>query len=157
MTSQLCSTKSNTDIKILVSCETGSWRKICKGSYTSGDFKKIEALIIAKGGTSFIVDYAGKSTRVSINNSATSMGCEEISSCNDINSATTTGPGLLSSFGSASGFLTIYTAFLSTIFIILVRIFLHSAIRPLNCGLLRCGAHRVRRISCKISQSRQSI
>ena len=31
--------------------ETGFWRKICKGSYTSNNLKKIEALITAKEGT----------------------------------------------------------------------------------------------------------
>ena len=84
--------KSNPYTQAPISCEPIFCKKICNGSYISGDFKKNEALIAAKNGISSTVGSAGSSTRVSIGNSTTFVGRGEISSCRDTNSATTSGP-----------------------------------------------------------------
>ena len=67
-------------------CETVSYKKICKESYTLGDLKANEDLIAAKDGTSSMVGSAGKSIRVLIGSSSISVGREEIFSCGDTNS-----------------------------------------------------------------------
>jgi len=141
----------------LISCEPGSCRRICNGSYTSGDLKKNDTLISAKGGTSSKIGPAGRSIRVSKESFSTFIDCGEISSCCDTYSATISGPGpgsdlsstscfgseLSSTFGSDSGLSTAFTTLLSNIFTMLARISLHSAIRSLNCGPSRCEAYRV--------------
>jgi len=54
----------------------------------SDDLKDNEESIIA-GKNSSMISFVGRSTGVSIGNSSTSMGCEEISSCSGSNLATT--------------------------------------------------------------------
>ena len=85
--------KTNSHIKVSISCEAVSYKKIYKGSYTSGDLKDNEAHIAVKDGTNFIVGSSERFTRVSIGKSSISVGCEKISSFSDANSATTFGSG----------------------------------------------------------------
>jgi len=80
-------------ISDLISCELGSYKHICNGSYTSGDLKKNDTLISAKGGISFKAGSAGRSTRVSTGRLSTSIGYGEASSCCNTDSAITSGPG----------------------------------------------------------------
>ena len=86
-----------------------------------------------------MVGSAGRSTRVSIRSSLTSMGREKISSCGDTNSAITSSPDSGSSTTSGSGSRSgSSTVMLSRIFFTPARISLYPATSSLKCGLLRC-------------------
>ena len=88
-------------ISSLISCEAASCRRICKGSYSSGDLNDNEILIVVKDGISSIVGTAGRFIRISIDSFTIFVSREKISSCSDTNSTIISDPGSSSTSGSA--------------------------------------------------------
>ena len=72
----------------MISYDSVSFRKFCKGSYKLGDLRDTEILIADEDDNSFMVDSAGRFTRIPVRSSSTSGSVSGTSS----NSAITSGP-----------------------------------------------------------------